>query len=83
MIAGDETAPVDGVEFGLEGVATESGVTLVDIAIVVDESVVVKGGSVGGKPPKSGILRLMSMVTRKEKSYQLQCESVELKKNSL
>ena len=80
MINGGETAPVDGVEFG---VATESSVAVVARAIVVDGSVVIKGSSIGGKPPKSGILRLMSMVTRMEKSYQLQCESVELKKNSL
>lgn len=54
-----------------------------EMGSVVNASVVVKGGSVGGKPPKSGILRLMNMVTRKEKTYQLQCGLVELKQNSL
>ena len=53
---GGETVLVDGVEFGLEGVVAESGVALTVVAwvvgSVVDGSVIVIGGSVGGKPPK-------------------------------
>ena len=53
---GGETAPVEGVEFGLEGVVAESGVALVAMVAwvtgsVVGDSEVVVGGSVGGKPP--------------------------------
>ena len=51
---GGETAPIDGVEFGLEGVLAESSVALVVAWVmgsVVGDSVVAVGGSGGGKPP--------------------------------
>ena len=76
--------PVDGLVFGLEGVVAECRVVLVAawvVGSVVGDSVAVVGGSVGGKPPAKYVVYIAKNI--KKKSYQLQCGSVELKKNSL